>query len=135
MNGQEELMALMKEQNDLLKEILKWMRFSGSNQVREILRSVLDNEKKKLAYFLSDGKNTTRVIAQIIGINQKQISEYWREWLIMGLGEALPTSGGNRFQHSFDLKMFGMTVPELKQSNQQKEGSIEPSKQSGDEKR
>ena len=48
-------MSSENEQILLLKEILKWIRFAGMKQVKEVLASVLDTQQKKLAYQLSDG--------------------------------------------------------------------------------
>lgn len=106
------------EQIELLKEIAKWMRFVGFKQVKDVLTSTLDNEKKILAYHLSDGKNTSTIISQLTGINQPRISEFWKEWLSLGLGESISASGGSRFKKSFDLKMFGVVVPEIKMKSE-----------------
>ena len=105
----------IKEQTELLKEILKWQKFSGMRQVKEVLTSTLDNEKKIIAYHHSDGKNTSTIIANLSDITQPKVSDLWRDWFSLGLGELIPTSGGNRFKKSFDLKMFGIVVPEIKQ--------------------
>lgn len=113
----------MSEQNDeqivLLKEIAKWVRFNGFNQVKDVLRTTLDNDKKILAYDLSDGKTTSTVIAQKTGINQQKITVLWKEWLTLGLGESISVSGGSRFKSSFDLKMFDIQIPEVKQTTPQ----------------
>lgn len=109
----------MSEQNnehiELLREMVKWVRFSGMKQVKEVLISTLNTEKKIIAYNYSDGKNTSTVISKLSGIAQPTISDLWKEWLSLGLGEAISASGGNRFKKSFDLKMFGIKVPEIKQ--------------------
>jgi len=103
------------EQTALLKEIAKWVRFSGFKQVKEVLQTSLDNEKKILAYHLSDGKTTSTVISQKTGINQPKVTELWKEWLTLGLGESITASGGSRFKRSFELKMFGIVVSDVKQ--------------------
>ena len=106
------------EQTALLKEIAKWVRFSGFKQVKEVLQTTLDDKKKIFAYHLSDGKTTSTVISQKTGINQPKISELWKEWLTLGLGESITASGGSRFKRSFDLKMFGIQVSEIKGEQQ-----------------
>lgn len=103
------------EQIKLLREMVKWVRFSGMKQVKEVLTSALNTEKKIIAYHYSDGKNTSTVISKLSGIAQPNISDLWKEWLSLGLGEAISVSGGSRFKRSFDLKMFSITVPEVKQ--------------------
>lgn len=120
------------EQTELLKEIAKWMRFSGMRQVKEVLTTTLDNEKKIVAYHHSDGKNTSTIISKLCGISQPGISELWKGWLSLGLGEAVSASGGSRFKKSFDLKMFGIMVPEFKQeSGSNPQTTVEVSNQFG----
>ena len=105
----------MNDQNDeqiaLLKEIARWVRFNGFSQVKGILQTTLDNDKKRLVYHLSDGKNTSRTIAQKSGTSQPRIVELWKDWLALGLGESIKITGGHRFKHSFDLKIFRIAVP------------------------
>ena len=103
------------EQTELLREMVRWMRFNGMKQVKEVLTSTLNTEKKIIAYHHSDGKNTSRDSAKLSGISQSVITELWKEWLSLGLGETISTSGGGRFKRSFDLKMFGIVVPETKE--------------------
>src|SRR5437667_10048033 len=103
------------EQIRLLREMVRWV-FSGMRQVKEVLTSALNNEKKIIAYHYSDGKNTSTVISNFSGINQPKITDLWKEWLALGLGEAITASGGSRFRKSFDLKKFGITVPKVKQA-------------------
>lgn len=117
------------EQTELLREMVKWVRFSGMKQVKEVLMSTLNTEKKIIAYHYSDGKNTSTVISKFSGIAQPNISDLWKEWLSLGLGEAISASGGSRFKRSFDLKMFGIAVPEVKQkpdSQQKSESTTQP---------
>lgn len=113
------------EQIELLREMVKWVRFSGMKQVKEVLMSTLNNEKKIIAYHHSDGKNTSTVISKLSGIAQPTISDLWKEWLSLGLGEAITASGGSRFKKSFDLKMFGIVVPEVKNVPQKVESQQE----------
>ena len=104
----------INEQITVLKEIVKWVRFSGFNQVKDVLQITLENDKKILAYHLSDGRTTSVAISQKTGIRQQRITGLWKEWLVLGLGESIKARGGSRFKRSFDLKMFGITIPETK---------------------
>lgn len=102
------------EEIELQREMVKWLRFLGLEKAKAVLTSTLNGEKKILAYHLSDGKNTSAVIANLVGISQPRITEWWKEWLSVGIGESISASGGGRFRKSFDLKMFGMAIPEIK---------------------
>ncbi len=113
------------EQTALLKEIAKWVRFSGFKQVKEVLETTFEKDNKKiLAYHLSDGKTTSTIISQKTGINQPRVTELWKEWLALGLGESVTASGGSRFKRSFDLKMFGIQVPEVTKQSKTTENQI-----------
>lgn len=102
------------ESIELLRDMNKWLRFLGMKEVKVVLKETLNDDKKIIAYHYSDGKNTSRVISELSSLDQTTVSKLWKEWLSLGLGEAISASGGNRFKKSFDLKMFGITVPEVK---------------------
>ena len=123
----DEQIKLLREQAELSRELVKWARFTGLQRAKETLNITLNNEKKIQAYHLSDGKNTSTIISKITGINQPKVTELWKEWLALGLGESISASGGSRFKRSFDLKMFGIQVPETK--SEQK--TLEPQQNQG----
>ena len=95
----------------LLKEILKWIKFSGMKEVKEALTSELDTDQKKQVYQLSDGTNSNAEINQATGVSAGSISLYCNKWLRLGLGETKAVAGGDRFVRAFDLNDFGITIP------------------------
>lgn len=115
MSAPSEHTEILKEQTQLLKEMLKWLRFMGSSQVTAALNSTLTNDKLRRAYQLSDGKNTSTVISKLTGISQPRISELWKQWAVLGLGDTITASGGSRFRRAFDLKSMGISVAEIKE--------------------
>lgn len=111
------------EQTKLLREILKWIRFAGSKEVKSILVTSLNTEQKKLVYQLSDGNHGTVEIAKIVAIGSNAtIADMWQTWLKQGLGESIPVKGGTRFKRSFDLEEFGIEVPKLKEKEKEETG-------------
>lgn len=101
------------EQTMILREILKWIKFSGMKEVKAILLSSLDTEQKKLVYHLSDGTRGTVEVAKTANVGStKTIFEMWQIWLKQGLGESIPVRGGSRFKRSFDLDDFGIAIPQ-----------------------
>ena len=109
----------MNDQNDeqtrLLREILKWIRFSGMKEVKTALANVLDSDQKRLVYHLSDGTRGIVEIGKIMRIGSTStIFDMWQAWLKGGLGESFPVKGGSRFKRSFELDDFGIEVPQLK---------------------
>lgn len=105
------------EQTNLLREILKWIKFSGMKELKNTLVSVLDTEQKRLVYHLSDGTRGTVEIAKLAGIgSNKTVYDLWQAWLKLGLGESIPVKGGSRFKRSFDQEDFGIEVPRVKET-------------------
>lgn len=108
------------EQTQLLKEILKWIKFSGIKDAKNTLSTVLDTELKRLAYHLSDGSRGTVEVADLAGVgSNKTIFNMWQAWLKLGLGDSIPIRGGSRFKRSFDLDDFGIEVPKIKENRKE----------------
>ncbi|XHH08079.1 MAG: hypothetical protein ACFCUE_10955 [Candidatus Bathyarchaeia archaeon] len=109
------------EQTIILKEILKWVKFAGLKEVKELLLTTTNNDPKKLlVYHLGDGNHGANEIASLLSIGNKTVLGLWELWLKMGLGENVPVKGGSRFKRSFDLQEIGIEVPEIKEVIQSK---------------
>ena len=102
------------EQTEILKEILKWIRFTGAKEVKSVLVSTLDTEQKRLIYHLSDGNRTSMDIAKAAGTSDTTIRRYWASWARQGIVESLKVRGGERYKKSFELEDFGIEVPQPK---------------------
>lgn len=101
------------EQIRLLKEILKWTRFSAMPGVQVALNDTLDSEQKKLIYDLSNGQRGSVEIAQAAKVSDWTVRNYWRIWASKGLVEPLKAGRGDRFKASFSLEDFGITSPKI----------------------
>jgi len=108
------------EQTELLREILKWTKFAGMNQVKSVLETELKADVDKLVYQKSDGTHGIVELAKLAVVSNATIDRMWDAWQRMGLGEKIPVRGGSRFQRSFDLEDFGINVPETKVENVKK---------------
>lgn len=104
MDREDEILAV-------LKEILKWNRFSGLENARLELRRVLDTEQKRLIYHLSDGGGTSTLVAEKSGVSDFTVRKYWSDWNKRGIVEPLRVRGGTRFKKSFELEDFGLMTP------------------------
>ena len=100
------------DEKQLLREILKWTRFAGMNQVKTVLETQLATEMDKLLYQKSDGTRGLVELGKLVGIGKTAINNRWDSWVTMGLGERISIRGGSRFKRSFDLEKFGINVPE-----------------------
>ena len=117
------------EQTELLKEILKWIRFAGMKGVKDQLEATLETDQKKTVYQLSDGSKTIADINEITGVSTGSISGYWQKWVKLGLGVKIAVKGGDRFKRSFDLEDLGVKIPEIKPKAAPKGDGNEPKEQ------
>ena len=98
--------------NQLLQEILKWIKFSGMKEAKTSLEAILDTPQKRLAYQLSDGLHAMDKVQEASGIKGNQtMSDLWKAWPRNGLGESIESGRGKRFKRSFDLDDFGIEYP------------------------
>jgi hypothetical protein len=105
---------------ELLREILKWVKFSGIDEVRTILMRTLDTEQKRLIYHLSNGENGSIEIGQATQVSNRTVTRYWVSWARLGLMEPIRVRGGLRYKKSFELEDFGFTIPQEKNIIQEK---------------
>ncbi len=95
----------------ILKEILKWIKFTAIKEVRTVLTSVLDTEQKRMIYHLSDGKHGTIEIKNLVNISGSTVRRYWEAWFRLGIVEPIAVRGGIRYKKSFNLEDFGFNIP------------------------
>jgi hypothetical protein len=100
-----------------LKEMLKWVKFSGVKEVRTVLMSVLDTEQKRMIYHLSDGKRGTIEIGNLANVSNSTVGRYWEALARLGIMEPIAVQGGTRYKKSFELGDFGFNVPQTKTDN------------------
>ena len=101
-----------KEILQVLKEILKWTKFQGWKEVKDVLLSQLKDERMKLIYHLSDGKST-REIARKTGVSHNTVYEYWKKWSKVPIVEPVIVKGKTRYRKMFELEDFGIEIPDI----------------------
>lgn len=120
--------AQMDELIAIMREILKWTKFAGAKEVRNVLTATLDSEQKRLVYHLSDGNNTIQKIVDTAGVSDGTVRNYWELWSRQGIVDPIKVQGGQRYKKSFDLDDFGITVPQPKAKKQTTEETTQVSK-------
>lgn len=113
-------MSEENEQTTLLREIVKWLRFTGMKEVKSVLTSALDTDQKSLIYHLSNGNNGSVEIAQQSGVSDFTVRNYWKQWSKLGIVEAMKVGRGDRYKKTFDLEDFGIEIPPARTVTQQK---------------
>jgi len=102
------------EQTEILKEILKWIKFSGAKEVKSVLLAALDTQQKRLIYHFSDGDKGSLEIGKAAGVSDNTVRRYWTSWARQGIVEPLKVRGGERYRKSFELEDFGIEIPQSK---------------------
>lgn len=111
----------INEMIEVLREILKWTKFAGAREVRNILMATLDTEQKRLIYHLSDGNRGSVEIAKAANVGDSTVRRYWESWARQGIVESMKVRGGERYKKSFDLEDFGFMIPTLKAEKKEEE--------------
>lgn len=102
------------EQTEILREILKWIKFTAAKEVKNVLMATLDTEQKRLIYHLSDGNRGSIEISKLASTSDTTVRRYWASWVRQGIVESLRVRGGERYKKSFELEDFGIEVPQFK---------------------
>ena len=122
-----EEVKILREIESKLGQLLKWARFAGMQQLRDILAENLDDDTLMLIYEYSDGERSTREIAKLVGVkSNRTVSNYWTKWRALSIVEPSPKREG-RFQRICSLEAVGLTVPPAPKSSSEAD---EPAKES-----
>jgi len=111
-----------QETKNILREILKWTKFQGMQQVKQVLEATLDTDTKKLVYELSNGISSPR-IAKIVGVDPTTVRDYWKDWAVLGIVEIHPNYK-KRYCRVFSLKEVGIEVSEAKQNAETRKETV-----------
>jgi hypothetical protein len=108
----------------LLEELVRWTRFQGVRQAKEVLKELLEGNTQLLIYHLSDGRSSEE-IGKVSGVSSQTVRNYWRSWYTSGIASPYKKYKG-RFEKVFNLEDLGIPIP--KQSGvpakQEENGSI-----------
>ncbi len=95
----------------LLQELVKWTKFQAWSKAKEVLLSVLNNDIKQSIYHDSDGKNSSRKIAEKVSVGHSTVVKYWNDWAKSNIVEPISVKGGGlRYKKMFNLEEFGIEV-------------------------
>jgi predicted ArsR family transcriptional regulator len=99
----------------LLEELVRWARFQGIQQAKQVLQRLLEDPEKgdtpKSIYHLSDARSSEE-IAKVVGVSSQTVRNYWRSWFTSGV--VVPSrSYKGRFEKVFNLEDLGIPLPKL----------------------
>jgi hypothetical protein len=105
-----------EELSEKIEELVFWARYSAWKTFIADLKVTLRDDVDKLVYELSDGKNSTRDIAQIVSqtgrkVTHVTVANMWQKWSSIPL--VLPASRTGRYKKIVSLKLAGIDVPSV----------------------
>lgn len=101
---------------ELLEELVKWKRFEGSQLAKKTLKEIFTKDSEKLVYQFSNGE-TSKDIADISGVSDFSVRNYWKKWSVEGLVVPSDKHKG-RYERVFSLEDFGIEIPATKKPMQ-----------------
>ena len=104
---------------ELLNELLKWIKVTSIPHVKTLLQEILRNDKEKIAYHCSDGRNI-REVAKSANVGVSTIGNWWKTWSKYGIVELVSVRRGKRVKRIFSLEDFGIQVPRIKMKKKNK---------------
>ena len=115
----------MSRTDKLLEEILKWQKFRGMQEAKQVLEDVLSSEdeekerEQRIAYELTDGEHSTSDIAARISVSHVTVSNWQNKWSELGL-VSKETSQAS-YQHLISLENLGLDVPEIPEAEEEED--------------
>ena len=104
------------ELSDKIDELIFWMKYSVWKSLIADLKVNVRDDIEKLVYELSDGKNSTRDIAELISKGGRQVTHVtvanlWQKWSLIPL--VIPTNRSGRYRRVVSLKTTGIEIPPI----------------------
>ena len=119
---------MIEDTKGLLKvctDILIWQKIAYDDKEKPLLESILDEPRKIVAYQMSDGENTTRIISKEVGAGTGSISRWWTTWINRGIAIPMPKGAGMRAKKFFNLEDYNIAIPDLTQQEEPSEAQEE----------
>ena len=119
-----------KDIANTLRELLKWSKFAGMQQLRNVLSQTLKTDTEKLIYEFSDGIKGAREVAGVARVgSHATVLAYWKKWSRVGIVEPSSTHHG-RYQRICSLEEVGLEAPQMAQpvaeTSSSKEMEVKP---------
>ena len=102
--------------SERIDELIFWVRYPVWKTFLADLKTNLRDDVDKLVYELSDGKNSTRDIAQIVTkmgkkVRNVTVANMWQKWALVPL--VIPARTAGRYRKVVSLKQVSIEMPTL----------------------
>ena len=110
---------------ELLEELLKWTKVTSIPRVKELLLGILESAEERIAYQSSDGKESSREVADQASVSQFKVAKWWKKWIKAGIAEPVSVRRGERAMRIFSLDDFGIEIPVIEEATKKEKGENE----------
>lgn len=107
---------MARDQKEILEDMLRWLRFTGIQQAKDVVDEVLtfeDDERKqrdaRVAYELTDGNHSQAEISRRITYSRPTVGNWQEKWGKLGIADEDPESGN--YAHLISLEELGLDRP------------------------
>jgi hypothetical protein len=115
--------AKIEQIENILREILNWIRVGNIPLLRDTLLRELDTDEKKKVYELTNGIRSQSEIESLAKVSRRMVSYYWQKWYGLGILVMSDRRKG-RMQKIVSLDEVGISVP-MRTGKQYEEPEIE----------
>jgi DNA-binding transcriptional ArsR family regulator len=91
----------------LLEDIEHKEEIQKERVMREIVPLLLDTDRKRMVYEMTDGKNSRREIAENLKISSATLTKWWKSWYSYGI----LTVEKKKYKRIVSLRELGIRVP------------------------
>jgi hypothetical protein len=104
--AREEVIQVLQAIADNTREIADLLEIAYGTELKRRLAPVLLDRKRTQVYTLSTGELSTRQIAERVGVSDKTVRDWWRDWAAAGLMKGGAVEG--RFVRRYDPSKAGL---------------------------
>jgi hypothetical protein len=117
--------ALLERIAGAVEEQVRWTRFMGMIQLKNVLEQALKGDDDKRIYELSDGERSIRDIEKRVSASRSRIASLWTKWHRMHIMERSEKYGGKRMKRLCSLAEVGIDIPPMPEGQATQESSEE----------
>lgn len=88
----------------LLEDIEVKEKIKKKRILKELLPILLDTDRKKIVYEMTDGKNSRRAITKALKMSSATLTEWWKQWYSYGI----LTREKRKYKRIISLKELGV---------------------------
>ena len=115
-----ELLTRLESIEKLIHENNLLVRILAQPILFESLHTIFNSPKQLRAYELSDGERSTRDIGKLLNLDQKGISNWWREWEKEGIVKKVGKKGQYKARYTLlELLIVYLPSRQLKPSKKE----------------